>query len=243
MCINCLSRDLSTSRSYRSILWVPSMCTSFINNVTTKVAAWIFFWLNSLVFFSLNRYIQYICDLSLGVIERPHFTELILKAINLSPVPLFNRERFVWNCSFLHWNLSASSDRNGCRPFVDIYNQDQKKIFSTYQEVNRLRWEWICPFLDFKLFFAEHFRQRMAFASFHWMFHLTVILQFISHMRRLVYQFKPMYAIYRHRKRFISLISGWWDSHMRIDNQFKFWFVKSRWIILLKVKRNDRCFF
>lgn len=28
------------------------------------------------------------------MIERPHFTELILKSVNLSPVPLFNRERF-----------------------------------------------------------------------------------------------------------------------------------------------------
>lgn len=70
---------------------------------------------------SQKRYIQYLCDLSFGVIERPHFTELALKSINLSPVPLFNRER------------------NGCRPFVDIYNQDQKKIFSTYQDPNRLR--------------------------------------------------------------------------------------------------------
>ncbi len=44
---------------------------------------------------SFNRYIQYLCDLASGVIERPHFTELIVKAVNLSPVPLFNRERFV----------------------------------------------------------------------------------------------------------------------------------------------------
>jgi hypothetical protein len=44
---------------------------------------------------SFNRYIQYLCDLASGVIERPHFTELIVKTVNLSPVPLFNRERFV----------------------------------------------------------------------------------------------------------------------------------------------------
>lgn len=41
-----------------------------------------------------DRYIQYLCDLSLGTIERPHFTELIVKTINLAPVPLFNRDRF-----------------------------------------------------------------------------------------------------------------------------------------------------
>ncbi|CAF4713079.1 unnamed protein product [Rotaria sp. Silwood1] len=70
---------------------------------------------------SQKRYIQYLCDLSCGIIEKPHFNELILKTINLSPVPLFNRER------------------NGCRPFVDVFNQDYKKIFSTYQEPNKLR--------------------------------------------------------------------------------------------------------
>ncbi|CAF2790523.1 unnamed protein product [Rotaria sp. Silwood2] len=70
---------------------------------------------------SQKRYIQYFCDLSCGIIEKPHFTELILKTINLSPVPLFNRER------------------NGCRPYVDVFNHDQKKIFSTYQEPNKLR--------------------------------------------------------------------------------------------------------
>ncbi|CAF0957547.1 unnamed protein product [Rotaria sordida] len=70
---------------------------------------------------SQKRYIQYLCDLSCGVIEKPHFTELMLKTINLSPVPLFNRER------------------NGCRPYVDVFNQDYKKIFSTYQEANKLR--------------------------------------------------------------------------------------------------------
>ncbi|CAF3719474.1 unnamed protein product [Rotaria magnacalcarata] len=81
--------------------------------------------------FSQRRYIQYLCDLSFGIIEKPHFTELILKTINLSPVPLFNRER------------------NGCRPYVDVFNQDYKKIFSTYQEPNKLRvfcaTDGVCP--------------------------------------------------------------------------------------------------
>ncbi|CAF1107828.1 unnamed protein product [Adineta ricciae] len=70
---------------------------------------------------SQKRYIQYICDLACGTIERPHFNELVLKSINLSPVPLFNRER------------------NGCRPYVDILNPEGKKIFSTYQDSNKLR--------------------------------------------------------------------------------------------------------
>lgn len=32
--------------------------------------------------------------------------------------------------------------RTGCRPFVDIYDQDQNKIFSTYQETTKLRLEF-----------------------------------------------------------------------------------------------------
>ncbi|CAF4414524.1 unnamed protein product, partial [Adineta steineri] len=80
---------------------------------------------------SQKRYIQYLCDLSFGTIERPHFTELVIKTINLSPVPLFNRER------------------NGCRPYIDVFNQDNKKIFSTYQDPNKLRvftaTDGVCP--------------------------------------------------------------------------------------------------
>ncbi|CAF3231497.1 unnamed protein product, partial [Rotaria sp. Silwood2] len=41
---------------------------------------------------SQKRYIQYLCDISSGIIERPHFNELILKSITLSPVPCVNRE-------------------------------------------------------------------------------------------------------------------------------------------------------
>ncbi len=72
------------------------MCTSIINNVTEKVTKISF----GNKIYCFDRYIQYICDLSLGVIERPHFNELILKTINLSPVPLFNRERFFLNIDF-----------------------------------------------------------------------------------------------------------------------------------------------
>jgi hypothetical protein len=43
MCINCISWNLSTSWSYCSILWITSMCTSIINNVTTKVCNSILF--------------------------------------------------------------------------------------------------------------------------------------------------------------------------------------------------------
>ncbi|CAF0801102.1 unnamed protein product [Didymodactylos carnosus] len=71
--------------------------------------------------YSQKRYIQYFCDLSHGIIERPHLLDINLKTINLSPVPTFNRER------------------NGCRPYVDIYNTEQKKIFSTYQDPSRIR--------------------------------------------------------------------------------------------------------
>ncbi|CAF1019294.1 unnamed protein product [Rotaria sordida] len=70
---------------------------------------------------SQKRYIQYLSDLSFGVIEKPHFNESILKSITLSPVPCVNRQK------------------DGCRPFVDIYDQEHKKIFSTYQETAKLR--------------------------------------------------------------------------------------------------------
>jgi len=70
---------------------------------------------------SQRRYVQYLCDLATGMIERPHFTEFIIRSVNLSPVPLFNRER------------------TGCRPFVDIFTPDQKKIFSTHQDPSKLR--------------------------------------------------------------------------------------------------------
>ncbi|CAF1576874.1 unnamed protein product [Rotaria magnacalcarata] len=70
---------------------------------------------------SQKRYIQYLCDLSFGVIEKPHFTESILTNITLSPVPLVNRQKL------------------SCRPFVDIYDHENKKIFSTYQETTKLR--------------------------------------------------------------------------------------------------------
>ncbi|CAF1389138.1 unnamed protein product [Adineta ricciae] len=70
---------------------------------------------------SQKRYIQYLCDLSHGIIESPHFNELVLQSINLTPIPLVNRAK------------------TSCRPFVDIYDQDQKKIFSTHQETSKLR--------------------------------------------------------------------------------------------------------
>ncbi|CAF1286650.1 unnamed protein product [Adineta steineri] len=77
--------------------------------------------LNSSLTMSQKRYIQYLCDLSHGIIEHPHFNKLTLKSINLSPVPLVNIKK------------------NSCRPFIDIYDQEHKKIFSTYQEIPKLR--------------------------------------------------------------------------------------------------------
>jgi hypothetical protein len=32
--------------------------------------------------------------------------------------------------------------RNGFRPFIDIYDQENQKIFTTYQEANKLRLEF-----------------------------------------------------------------------------------------------------
>ena len=138
--------NISTSWSYCSILRVASMCTSLLDNVTAKVCLRFFkynsIWIEIYGEF-LHRYIQYLCDLSFGLIERPHFTELVLKTINLSPVPLFNRERFDQK-DFVQLNsFTVQSFRNGCRPYVDVFNQDRKKIYSTYQEPNKLRSEII----------------------------------------------------------------------------------------------------
>ncbi|UJR35000.1 hypothetical protein I4U23_027776 [Adineta vaga] len=70
---------------------------------------------------SQKRYIQYFCNLSHEVIDQPHFNELILHSISLTPIPLVNRAK------------------TSCRPFIDIYSQDHKKLFSTYQETSKLR--------------------------------------------------------------------------------------------------------
>lgn len=51
----------------------------------------------------------------------PHSKPLVIKALTMSPIPCFNKQR------------------SGCRPFCDILI-GETKIFTTAQEYERMRW-------------------------------------------------------------------------------------------------------
>uniref|UniRef100_A0A8C4D1Y5 Auxilin n=1 Tax=Denticeps clupeoides TaxID=299321 RepID=A0A8C4D1Y5_9TELE len=69
---------------------------------------------------SHRRYIGYVCSMVSEKPTLPHFKPLIIKAVTVSPVPCFNKQR------------------SGCRPFCDILI-GETKIFSTAQEYERMR--------------------------------------------------------------------------------------------------------
>ncbi|XP_048352564.1 putative tyrosine-protein phosphatase auxilin isoform X1 [Sphaerodactylus townsendi] len=69
---------------------------------------------------SHRRYIGYICDLIADKPIQPHCKPLTIKAVILSPVPCFNKQR------------------NGCRPFCDILI-GETRIFTTSQEYERMK--------------------------------------------------------------------------------------------------------
>ena len=75
--------------------------------------------LSSLPLLSL-RYIGYVCSMVSEKPLIPHFKPLIIKAVTVSPVPCFNKQR------------------SGCRPFCDIL-LGETKIFSTSQDYERMR--------------------------------------------------------------------------------------------------------
>lgn len=121
------------SRADRSILRSSTKFTNDIHSVTEKVR------LRRVTFerwIDLCRYLQYVLDFSSGVIDRPHFSEVILKNIHFAPIPLFNGKKSVRG--ILSPNLSCRF-RTGCRPFVQIFNDEQKKIFSNYEDPNKIR--------------------------------------------------------------------------------------------------------
>lgn len=66
------------------------------------------------------RYLGYMCDLLADKPYRPHFKPLTIKAITVSPIPFFNKQR------------------NGCRPYCDVLI-GETKIFSTCTDFERMK--------------------------------------------------------------------------------------------------------
>ncbi|OBS71249.1 hypothetical protein A6R68_00210, partial [Neotoma lepida] len=60
------------------------------------------------------------CDLLADKPYRPHFKPLTIKAITVSPIPFFNKQR------------------NGCRPYCDVLI-GETKIYSTCTDFERMK--------------------------------------------------------------------------------------------------------
>ncbi|XP_033821651.2 putative tyrosine-protein phosphatase auxilin [Periophthalmus magnuspinnatus] len=69
---------------------------------------------------SHRRYIGYVCSMVSEKPSLPHSKPLLIKAVTMSPVPYFNKQR------------------TGCRPFCDVLI-GETKIFTTAQEYERMR--------------------------------------------------------------------------------------------------------
>uniref|UniRef100_A0A3B5QNG3 Auxilin n=1 Tax=Xiphophorus maculatus TaxID=8083 RepID=A0A3B5QNG3_XIPMA len=69
---------------------------------------------------SHRRYIGYVCSMVSEKPTLPHSKPLMIKALTMSPIPCFNKQR------------------SGCRPFCDVLI-GETKIFSTAQEYERMR--------------------------------------------------------------------------------------------------------
>ncbi|XP_056895322.1 putative tyrosine-protein phosphatase auxilin isoform X2 [Takifugu flavidus] len=69
---------------------------------------------------SHRRYIGYVCSMVSEKPSLPHSKPLVIKALTMSPIPCFNKQR------------------SGCRPFCDILI-GETKIFTTAQEYERMR--------------------------------------------------------------------------------------------------------
>ncbi|XP_051986499.1 putative tyrosine-protein phosphatase auxilin isoform X3 [Xyrauchen texanus] len=69
---------------------------------------------------SHRRYIGYVCSMVSEKPTVPHSKPIVIKAVTMSPVPCFNKQR------------------SGCRPFCDVLI-GETKIFSTAQEYERMR--------------------------------------------------------------------------------------------------------
>ncbi|XP_034149771.1 putative tyrosine-protein phosphatase auxilin isoform X4 [Esox lucius] len=69
---------------------------------------------------SHRRYIGYVCNMVSEKPSLPHSKPLVVKAVTMSPVPCFNKQRI------------------GCRPFCEVLI-GETKIFSTAQDYERMR--------------------------------------------------------------------------------------------------------
>ncbi|XP_025742697.1 cyclin-G-associated kinase isoform X3 [Callorhinus ursinus] len=69
---------------------------------------------------SHKRYIEYMCDMVAEEPITPHSKPILVKAVVMTPVPLFSKQR------------------NGCRPFCEVYVGDER-VTTTSQEYDKMR--------------------------------------------------------------------------------------------------------
>ncbi|KAJ3603572.1 hypothetical protein NHX12_028317, partial [Muraenolepis orangiensis] len=69
---------------------------------------------------AVYMYIEYMCDMMAEEPITPHSKPIVIHSITMTPVPLFNKQR------------------NGCRPFCEVYMGDQR-VLTTSQEYDQMR--------------------------------------------------------------------------------------------------------
>ncbi|XP_066241437.1 cyclin-G-associated kinase isoform X2 [Saccopteryx leptura] len=69
---------------------------------------------------SHKRYIEYMCDMVAEEPITPHSKPILVRAVVMTPVPLFNKQR------------------SGCRPFCEVYVGDER-VATTSQEYDKMR--------------------------------------------------------------------------------------------------------
>ncbi|XP_073898889.1 cyclin-G-associated kinase isoform X3 [Castor canadensis] len=69
---------------------------------------------------SHKRYIEYVCDMVAEEPITPHSKPMLVKAVVMTPVPLFSKQR------------------NGCRPFCEVY-VGEERMTTTSQEYDRMK--------------------------------------------------------------------------------------------------------
>ncbi|XP_040093661.1 cyclin-G-associated kinase isoform X2 [Oryx dammah] len=69
---------------------------------------------------SHKRYIEYMCDMVAEEPVTPHSKPILVKAVVMTPVPLFSKQR------------------SGCRPFCEVYVGDER-VTTTSQEYDKMR--------------------------------------------------------------------------------------------------------
>ncbi|KAM9237836.1 cyclin-G-associated kinase isoform 1-T1 [Dugong dugon] len=69
---------------------------------------------------SHKRYIEYMCDMVAEEPITPHSKPILVKAVIMTPVPLFSKQR------------------NGCRPFCEVYVGDER-VTTTSQEYDKMK--------------------------------------------------------------------------------------------------------